>query len=86
MYTHWAVFRHEEEVGQKGERIIYVVPPSKDNDVLTNAYISWWKESRHSVHIPIGAALAHIYFVIIHQFDDGNAWMPHILYDTYLAT
>ncbi len=48
-------------------------------------YFAWWNESRGTLDGLIRAALAHLYFVTIHPFDDGNGRLARALSDLALA-
>ena len=48
-------------------------------------YIQWWHKSYELLPLSIGATLAHLYFVEIHPFHDGNGRMARLLLDTYLT-
>ena len=65
--------------------IVFEAPPSEDVQYLMQQYIQWWHKSYELVPLSIGAALAHLYFVEIHPFHDGNGRMARLLLDTYLA-
>ena len=64
----------------------YQAPPQESVPKLMDEYLQWWKESHNKYPLPIGAALAHLYFVIIHPFHDGNGRMARLLTDRYFVT
>ncbi len=49
------------------------------------AFFSWWEDSREQLDGVIRAALAHLYFVTIHPFDDGNGRLSRAIADMALA-
>ena len=67
------------------EKIHYETPPAdKMNDEMKR-YLKWWHASNGSCDGLIRAALAHLYFVQIHPFDDGNGRIARALTDMALA-
>lgn len=65
--------------------IIYEASPADNLPDLLQQYLEWWHKSYQILPLSIGAALAHLYFVEIHPFHDGNGRMARLLFDTYLA-
>lgn len=63
----------------------YEGPAYKNVPALMQNYFTWWQNSHITYPIPIGAALAHLYFVVIHPFHDGNGRMARLLTDKYFA-
>lgn len=65
------------------EKVHYIAPPS---DAVPNEMaklIEWCNHARHSPFIM--AAIAHLWFVTIHPFDDGNGRISRTLSDMFLA-
>ena len=63
--------------GAVGRSVIHFeAPPSKQVPKEMNHFLNWFnasqKESRSSHTILVRAAVAHLYFVCIHPFEDGN--------------
>jgi len=48
-------------------------------------FLSWWQESRNSQNGIIRSGIAHLYFVTIHPFDDGNGRLARVLADMALS-
>ncbi len=65
-------------------KIHFRAPDSLDVPKLMNEFIFWWNNSNNLDGI-IKAALAHLYFVTIHPFDDGNGRMARVITDMTLA-
>ena len=65
--------------------VIYEAPPADALPALMQKYLEWWHTSYKILPLSIGASLAHLYFVEIHSFHDGNGRMARLLFDTYLA-
>jgi Fic family protein len=66
-------------------KIHYEAPPPERLAAEMRTYFTWWKESRVMLDGLIWAALAHLYFVTIHPFDDGNGRLARTLSDLALA-
>ena len=68
-----AQYREEEmEIvsGRIGiEKVHYVAPPHKTLDKEMKQFFEWLNDGNYSI---IKAGIAHLWFVIIHPFDDGN--------------
>jgi Fic family protein len=52
-------------------KIHYVAPPSKFIKQEMDNFIAWYNNTTH-LRILTKAALAHLYFLLIHPFEDGN--------------
>lgn len=83
----WRVGDEPMEVvsGTIGEtNIHYVAPPSKQVPVEMNKFIYWFNSSEKLDGI-LKSAIAHLWFVTIHPFDDGNGRLARVLTDLALA-
>ncbi|WP_299983612.1 Fic family protein [Desulfobacula sp.] len=69
-------------IGQ--EKVHFEAPPAKKLDKEMQTFISWINEKNQLDGI-IRAGLAHIWFVTIHPFDDGNGRIARTLTDMLLA-
>ena len=65
-------------------KIDYVGPSPELLPKMLEEFVSWWDESRRELPRPIGSALAHLYFVVIHPFENGNGRISRMLADKYL--
>lgn len=66
------------------EKVHYVAPPASRLDIEMTAFIDWF--NRPTVGDPIlNAAVAHLWFVAIHPFDDGNGRITRAIADMALA-
>ena len=78
---------HEEHIvsGYLGrERIHYVAPsPQRVEEEMTR-FINWFNDAPDESYI-IRSAIAHLWFVSIHPFEDGNGRLSRILSDIILA-
>lgn len=66
------------------ERIHYIAPPVVQVDQEMDRFITWINEDE-SHHPLIKAAIAHLWFVAIHPFDDGNGRIARAITDYLLA-
>jgi len=66
------------------EKVHYVAPPSKDLDKLMDDFLIWLNQDSDLNNI-YKAIVAHLYFVLIHPFDDGNGRIARAITDYILA-
>lgn len=67
------------------ERIHFTAPPANQIDNEMRRFLSWWDESSRDLDGILRAGLAHLYFVTIHPFADGNGRITRVLSDLALA-
>ncbi|MDR1109276.1 MAG: Fic family protein [Deltaproteobacteria bacterium] len=67
------------------EKVHYEAPPPERIEKEMEAFLSWWDGTRDRLDGIVRAALAHLYFVTIHPFDDGNGRLARALADMALA-
>ena len=65
-------------------KVHFEAPPSGDMQVEMDAYITWFRESR-TLPALTRAGIAHLYFVSIHPFEDGNGRIGRALSEKALA-
>lgn len=65
------------------ERVHYEAPPSDSVESEMSKLIAWCNKADHSPFIM--AAVAHLWFVSIHPFDDGNGRIGRTLADMLLS-
>jgi Fic family protein len=71
--------------GQMGkEKIHFEAPPAERVDGEMKSFLKWINEE-HSIDLVLKAALAHLWFVTIHPFDDGNGRIGRAIADLLLA-
>lgn len=67
----------------------FEAPPSGDMKKEMDAFVNWWKESAPGGSNPLPAltrtGIAHLYFVCIHPFEDGNGRIGRALAEKSLA-
>ena len=66
------------------ERVHYTAPPAARVDADMNAFLAWFNESAATDPV-LKAALAHLWFVTIHPFEDGNGRIARAIADLALA-
>ncbi|NJB67223.1 Fic family protein [Desulfobaculum xiamenense] len=66
-------------------RVHYVAPPPEALEAEMASFIAWWNGSRTTLDGVLRAGLAHLRFVTIHPFDDGNGRIARTLTDMALA-
>lgn len=66
------------------ERVHYTAPPASRVDTDMNAFLAWFNEPAEADPV-IKAALAHLWFVTIHPFEDGNGRIARAIADLALA-
>lgn len=66
------------------EKVHYVAPPAAEIDKEMDAFLSWFSAPTESDPV-LKAAVAHIWFVGIHPFDDGNGRITRAIADMALA-
>ncbi|XOZ33647.1 Fic family protein [Halomonadaceae bacterium KBTZ08] len=73
--------------GADRRRIHFIAPPPHRLEREVNNFLNWFNESRDQDTIePLErAALAHLWFVTIHPFDDGNGRITRAITDLALA-
>lgn len=66
------------------ERVHYEAPVAAQLDTEMQAFLAWFEDAS-SLDPVIKAAIAHIWFVTIHPFDDGNGRIGRAISDMALA-
>lgn len=67
------------------ERIHFEAPPCEAIEAEMRQFLHWWKTSRKDTDGILRGGLVHLYFVIIHPFEDGNGRIARALTDMALA-
>lgn len=65
------------------EKIHYMAPPSESVSSEMERFIHWCNSENQSHYIK--AAIAHLWFVTIHPFDDGNGRISRTIADMFLS-
>jgi Fic family protein len=66
------------------ERVRYVAPPASRLDTEVSAFLGWFN-GETEIDSVLKAGLAHLWFVTIHPFDDGNGRIARAIADMALA-
>lgn len=67
------------------EKIHFEAPPGETVETEMREFLCWWESNRKATDGILRAGLAHLYFVTIHPFDDGNGRIARALTDMALA-
>lgn len=67
------------------QRVHFAGPPPEALDAEMRNFLSWWEQSRTGMDGVLRAGMAHLRFVTIHPFDDGNGRLARTLTDMALA-
>lgn len=66
------------------EYVHYVAPPAERLDTEISAFLDWFNRKSDMDQV-LKASLAHLWFVTIHPFDDGNGRIARAIADMALA-
>lgn len=66
------------------EKVHYIAPPSAMMEKMMADFLYWLKEDNEN-DLLIKAAIAHLYFVLIHPFEDGNGRITRAITDYVLS-
>ena len=67
------------------EKVHYEAPPSDAIPAMMNKFVSWVNSDNSTIDPVLKAATAHLWFVVIHPFDDGNGRLARTITDMLLA-
>tara|TARA_B110001454_G_scaffold15885_2_gene14248 strand:+ start:312 stop:1472 length:1161 start_codon:yes stop_codon:yes gene_type:complete len=67
------------------ERVHYQAPDSTDLDKLMTGFLDWFNNSSQPIPGVIRAGIAHLWFEVIHPFDDGNGRIGRAIIEYALA-
>ncbi len=66
------------------EKVHYMAPEANRLEIEMNRFIEWFN-TNESVEPVVKSAIAHLWFVSIHPFDDGNGRIARAIADSQLA-
>jgi Fic family protein len=66
------------------QKVHYQAPPAKDLEREMNQFLSWFNEEGNLEPV-LKALIAHLWFVTLHPFEDGNGRLARIISDLQLA-
>jgi len=82
----WRIVPMQVVSGAYGRpKVHYEAPPPERLENEMASFFAWWENSREKSDGLIRAAVAHLYFVTIHPFDDGNGRLARAIADMALA-
>jgi Fic family protein len=67
------------------EHVHYQAPAAERLDVEMRAFLAWFNRDDGAIDPVIKAGMAHLWFVTIHPFDDGNGRIARAIADQALA-
>lgn len=67
------------------EHVHFVAPPAAHLDGKMNVFLDWFNNINAAMDPVLKAGLAHLWFVTIHPFDDGNGRIARAIADMALA-
>jgi len=67
------------------EKVHYEAPPSSMMDEMMNEFLVWLNEEVGASEIIYKASVAHLWFLLIHPFDDGNGRIARAISDYVLS-
>ena len=67
------------------EKVHYEAPPARQLPGEMQKFLDWWGQSRHEMDGLLRAAMAHLWFVAVHPFEDGNGRIARTLTEMALA-
>jgi Fic family protein len=67
------------------ENIHYEAPPSNRLEIEITKLIDWWNTSQEKLDGLVRSGLAHLWFVTVHPFEDGNGRIARALADMALS-
>ncbi len=67
------------------EKIHYEAPPADQLEGEMKRFFRWWEKNRNDMDGILRAGMAHLWFVAVHPFEDGNGRIARTLTDMTLA-
>ena len=67
------------------EKIHYEAPPVEGLEKEMDRFFCWWEKSRKEMDGFLRAGMAHLWFVVVHPFEDGNGRVARALTEMALA-
>ena len=67
------------------EKIHYMAPPAQQLPAEIERFLAWVNDEQDKNDLVLKAGLAHLWFVTLHPFDDGNGRMARAIGDMILA-
>ena len=67
------------------EKVHYEAPPSETITFEMQRFIGWFNNESTNLAGPVRASIAHLYFEVIHPFEDGNGRIGRIIAEKALS-
>ncbi len=67
------------------EKIHFQAPAAKKLPKEIQLFLKWFNDEKNNMDLRIKAAIAHLWFVTLHPFDDGNGRISRAIADMVLA-
>ena len=67
------------------EKVHYEAPPADRLESEMKNFFYWWEKRRNEIDGILRAGIAHLWFVAVHPFEDGNGRIARTLSDMALA-
>lgn len=67
------------------EKVHYEAPKADQMEIEMNRFLDWFNNSPSDIDPVLKAAIAHLWFVTIHPFDDGNGRIARAITDLQLS-
>lgn len=67
------------------EKVHYEAVDAKDIEHEMNKFLSWFNDDKFVIDTVLKAAIAHLWFLTIHPFEDGNGRIARAISDMLLA-
>lgn len=82
---HYALFPMRVLSGAMGkEKVYYQAPPAKNIDAEMAVFLDWFNK-KSTTDLVVKASVAHLWFVTLHPFEDGNGRIARAITDMLLA-
>ncbi len=67
------------------EKVHFTAPPAKNISQETKKFLQWFNQQQKNLDPIVKAAIAHLWFVTLHPFEDGNGRISRAIADMALA-
>lgn len=67
------------------EKVHYQAPPAAALDAQTDHFLAWFNDEKNGLDPVLKAGVAHLWFVTLHPFEDGNGRIARAIGDMALA-
>jgi Fic family protein len=71
--------------GMGGERVHFLAPPRERLEEELDHFLDWFEESHVDLDGLVRAGIAHLWFITLHPFEDGNGRLARAVTDMAIA-